>query len=90
MTGEVELLCVPCYRHDTVHKECLLFTAQSSKIRKFQGKTIDCTTVNRSSACINAFGDFPELLTSLNCCYLTESAITLPVEKIKEPEDKSE
>ncbi|XP_072251382.1 tumor necrosis factor receptor superfamily member 27-like [Leuresthes tenuis] len=49
MTGAVELLCVPCYRHDTVHKECLLFTAQSSKIQR---------------------------------------AITLPVEKIKEPEDK--
>ncbi|XP_026186749.1 tumor necrosis factor receptor superfamily member EDAR-like [Mastacembelus armatus] len=31
MTGEVELPCVPCYNHDTVHKECLLFTAQGSK-----------------------------------------------------------
>ncbi|KAI3351620.1 hypothetical protein L3Q82_020457 [Scortum barcoo] len=31
MTGEVELPCVPCYNHDTVHKECLLLTAQHSK-----------------------------------------------------------
>ncbi|GLD70357.1 tumor necrosis factor receptor superfamily member 27-like protein [Lates japonicus] len=31
MTGEAELPCVPCYNHDTVHKECLLFTAQGSK-----------------------------------------------------------
>ncbi|KAE8285728.1 Tumor necrosis factor receptor superfamily member 19 TRADE Toxicity and JNK inducer Precursor [Larimichthys crocea] len=31
MTGEVELPCVPCYNHDTVHKECLFLTAQGSK-----------------------------------------------------------
>ncbi|KAK1904196.1 Ensconsin, partial [Dissostichus eleginoides] len=31
MTGEVELPCVPCFNHDTVHKECLLWTAQGSK-----------------------------------------------------------
>ncbi|XP_045885938.1 tumor necrosis factor receptor superfamily member 27-like [Micropterus dolomieu] len=31
MTGEVELACVPCYNHDTAHKECLFLTAQSSK-----------------------------------------------------------
>ncbi|KAK5896863.1 hypothetical protein CesoFtcFv8_009981 [Champsocephalus esox] len=31
MTGEVELPCVPCFNHDTVHKECLLWTAQRSK-----------------------------------------------------------
>ncbi|XP_035525677.1 tumor necrosis factor receptor superfamily member 19-like [Morone saxatilis] len=31
MTGEVELPCVPCYNHDTVHKACLLLTAQGSK-----------------------------------------------------------
>ncbi|XP_070692516.1 tumor necrosis factor receptor superfamily member 27-like [Pempheris klunzingeri] len=31
MTGEVELPCVPCYSHDTIHKECLLLTAQGSK-----------------------------------------------------------
>ncbi|KAK5864617.1 hypothetical protein PBY51_015847 [Eleginops maclovinus] len=31
MTGEVELSCVPCFNHDTVHKECLLWTAQRSK-----------------------------------------------------------
>ncbi|XP_070770034.1 tumor necrosis factor receptor superfamily member EDAR-like [Enoplosus armatus] len=29
MTGEVELLCVPCYNH--VHKECLLLTAPGSE-----------------------------------------------------------
>ncbi|KAL7395665.1 hypothetical protein ABVT39_021017 [Epinephelus coioides] len=31
MTGEVELPCVPCSSHDTVHKECLLLTALGSK-----------------------------------------------------------
>ncbi|XP_033489794.1 tumor necrosis factor receptor superfamily member EDAR-like [Epinephelus lanceolatus] len=31
MTGEVELPCVPCSSHDTVHKECLLLTARGSK-----------------------------------------------------------
>ncbi|KAM6952953.1 uncharacterized protein PEZ65_016581 [Lycodopsis pacificus] len=31
MTGEVELPCVPCYRRDTVHKECLLLRAHGSK-----------------------------------------------------------
>ncbi|KAG8003922.1 Tumor necrosis factor receptor superfamily member 19 [Nibea albiflora] len=31
MTGEAELPCVPCYNHDTVHKECLFLTAQGSK-----------------------------------------------------------
>ncbi|XP_068571573.1 tumor necrosis factor receptor superfamily member EDAR-like [Cebidichthys violaceus] len=31
MTGEVELPCVPCYRRDTVHQECLLLTAHGSK-----------------------------------------------------------
>ncbi|XP_056295591.1 tumor necrosis factor receptor superfamily member EDAR-like [Pseudoliparis swirei] len=31
MTGEVELPCVPCYNRDTVHKECLLWTAHGSK-----------------------------------------------------------
>ncbi|KAM9356678.1 tumor necrosis factor receptor superfamily member EDAR-like [Symphorus nematophorus] len=31
LTGEVELPCVPCYSHDTVHKECLLLTAQRLK-----------------------------------------------------------
>ncbi|XP_054593365.2 tumor necrosis factor receptor superfamily member 27-like [Nothobranchius furzeri] len=31
MTGEVELLCVPCSNHDTVHKECLLFKSKGSK-----------------------------------------------------------
>ncbi|XP_040903633.1 tumor necrosis factor receptor superfamily member EDAR-like [Toxotes jaculatrix] len=32
MTGEVELLCVPCYSHDTVRKECLLLKARGSKV----------------------------------------------------------
>ncbi|KAM7389249.1 hypothetical protein PAMP_023239 [Pampus punctatissimus] len=31
ITGEVELSCVPCYNRDTVHKECLILTAQGSK-----------------------------------------------------------
>uniref|UniRef100_A0A3B4ZRE0 TNFR-Cys domain-containing protein n=1 Tax=Stegastes partitus TaxID=144197 RepID=A0A3B4ZRE0_9TELE len=31
MTGEAELLCVPCYHRDTVHRECLLLTPQGSK-----------------------------------------------------------
>ncbi|CAK6964669.1 tumor necrosis factor receptor superfamily member EDAR-like [Scomber scombrus] len=31
ITGEVELPCVPCYNHDTVHKECFLLTVQGSK-----------------------------------------------------------
>ncbi|XP_030594543.1 tumor necrosis factor receptor superfamily member EDAR-like [Archocentrus centrarchus] len=31
MAGEVELLCLPCYSHDKVHKECLLLTSQGFK-----------------------------------------------------------
>ncbi|XP_028271762.1 uncharacterized protein LOC114442429 isoform X2 [Parambassis ranga] len=31
MTGEAELLCVPCYSRDTARKECLLLTAQRFK-----------------------------------------------------------
>ncbi|XP_030001540.1 tumor necrosis factor receptor superfamily member EDAR-like [Sphaeramia orbicularis] len=31
MTGGVEPVCVPCYKHDTVHKECLLLTSVGSK-----------------------------------------------------------
>ncbi|XP_034546344.1 uncharacterized protein LOC117817699 [Notolabrus celidotus] len=31
MTGEAELLCVPCNSHDTAHKECFHLTAQGSK-----------------------------------------------------------
>ncbi|XP_042348823.1 tumor necrosis factor receptor superfamily member EDAR-like [Plectropomus leopardus] len=30
MTGEVELPCVPCYKDDRIHKECLLLTARGS------------------------------------------------------------
>ncbi|XP_058505955.1 tumor necrosis factor receptor superfamily member 19-like [Solea solea] len=33
MVGEVEIFCVPCYRHDTVHKECLLFKSQTFKAK---------------------------------------------------------
>ncbi|KAM4732058.1 uncharacterized protein FYW61_007942 [Anableps anableps] len=31
LTGEVELLCIPCGNHDTVHEECLRFTSRGSK-----------------------------------------------------------
>ncbi|MEQ2300080.1 hypothetical protein AMECASPLE_021677 [Ameca splendens] len=31
MTGEVELLCIPCDSHDAVHEECLQFTSRGSK-----------------------------------------------------------
>ncbi|XP_026036522.1 tumor necrosis factor receptor superfamily member 19-like [Astatotilapia calliptera] len=31
MTGEVELLCLPCYSHDTIHTECLLLTSKGFK-----------------------------------------------------------
>lgn len=36
MTGEVELLCVPCYNYNRVHKGCLIITAQESKAGKIQ------------------------------------------------------
>ncbi|CAJ1058845.1 tumor necrosis factor receptor superfamily member 19 [Xyrichtys novacula] len=31
MTGEAELPCLPCFRHDTVHKECLFLMPQGPK-----------------------------------------------------------
>ncbi|XP_078810149.1 uncharacterized protein LOC144994859 [Oryzias latipes] len=31
MTGEAELLCLPCFSRDAVHEDCLLFAAQDSK-----------------------------------------------------------
>ncbi|KAM9376200.1 uncharacterized protein KZ484_008805 [Pholidichthys leucotaenia] len=35
LTGEVEPACIPCYKHDTVHKECLLLKDQGSNAQQF-------------------------------------------------------
>ncbi|XP_054886904.1 uncharacterized protein LOC129360603 [Poeciliopsis prolifica] len=34
LTGEVELLCIPCDSRDTFHKECLHFTSRGSKTQQ--------------------------------------------------------
>ncbi|XP_051810664.1 tumor necrosis factor receptor superfamily member 27-like [Acanthochromis polyacanthus] len=48
MTGEAELLCVPCYSHDTVHKECLQLTPQSSKT--LQKETFSVVLIGSATA----------------------------------------
>ncbi|XP_054886889.1 tumor necrosis factor receptor superfamily member EDAR-like [Poeciliopsis prolifica] len=49
LTGEVELLCIPCDSRDTFHKECLHFTSRGSKtqsaimspVRKSEESTVN-------------------------------------------------
>uniref|UniRef100_A0A3Q2CPE6 TNFR-Cys domain-containing protein n=1 Tax=Cyprinodon variegatus TaxID=28743 RepID=A0A3Q2CPE6_CYPVA len=39
MTGEVELLCIPCESQDTLHKECRSFASRGSKAPFIESKS---------------------------------------------------
>uniref|UniRef100_A0A3B4YCX7 TNFR-Cys domain-containing protein n=1 Tax=Seriola lalandi dorsalis TaxID=1841481 RepID=A0A3B4YCX7_SERLL len=74
LTGEVEPPCVPCYGHDKVHKECLLFTAQGSKASKTQRQTMDQLTDIRNSSTFV----LPSCLASFLChCQLEQKLQTI-------------
>ncbi|CAG5989250.1 unnamed protein product [Menidia menidia] len=49
MTGEVELLCVPCSGHDRAREECLPFTSQGSKTR-VKGETLSVVLIGAAIA----------------------------------------
>ncbi|TNN72749.1 Tumor necrosis factor receptor superfamily member 19 [Liparis tanakae] len=66
MTGEVELPCVPCYNRDTVHKECLRWTAHDSKggVEEQTFSMVLIGSATASSVCLIALLLWAVLLTA--------------------------